>query len=726
MSFIHYDESNKVFTIQTKASTYQLCVGPCNYLCHLYYGKKIERTAILDNIQLIDRGFSGNPYEAELDRRISPDTLPLEYPCYGLGDFRSAALQVCNADGSRACVLKYVSHKISAGKPKLEGLPAIYGDEAETLEILLEDPVTHIQVTLLYSVMYEFDAIARAAIIKNVSDKTVYLEKALSATIELYDDQHEMFVFHGKHCQERHLQRVPLHHGRIVLDSNRGTSSHQMNPCTVFCDPTTTETYGECFELQLVYSGNFSIEAEVDQINKTRVNIGINPVGFRWQLEAGAHFTTPEAVLSYSGNGFGQLTRNMHKLYRDHLCRGNFKNARRPILINNWEATYFNFNEEKLFNIAQEAQKLGIEMLVMDDGWFGKRENDDSGLGDWVVNEKKLKGGLAALTKRITDIGMKFGIWVELEMVSEDSDLYRAHPDWAIHIEGRQPIRSRYQLVLDMTRQDVRDYLFKSISDILNSGNIAYVKWDMNRHISDVWSAKLPAERMGEFLHRYVLGLYDLLEKILTAFPNILFEGCSGGGGRFDAGMLYYYVQSWLSDDTDAIERLKIQYGSSFLYPISSMGSHVSAVPNHQTGRLTPLSTRGIVAMAGTFGYELDISKMTDEEKATVKEQVAAFKQYYELIQRGDYYRLTNPYVDEVTSWLFVSEDKKEALLNAVQQHCEPNPRYMRVKLQGLDESKDYKIDGKVYSGSALMNYGFVLPIVNGDYQGFQYHITAV
>lgn len=730
---ILFHEKTRTFTLQTKDTTYQMQVGKYDYLLHLYYGKKVEDTSLSYLIQSIDRGFSGNPYEADKDgdRSFSLDTLPQEYSTFGVGDFRTSCLQVENEDGSQTIDLKYVSHKIYPNKYVLEGLPALWGDESsvESLEIELEDGVTGVNVTLLYSVIEAYDSITRAVKIKNQKQEYLYLNKALSMGMDFLENSYDFITFYGRHSMERMMERRSVTHGRITIDSVRGTSSHHENPFMILCDKNANEEYGACYGMALVYSGNFLGEVEVDQINQTRVNMGINATGFRYKLEKGETFVTPEVVLGFSGMGFTKLSQNYHHVYQKHLIRSKYVNQRRPILINNWEATYFDFDDKKLIEIAKEAKDMGIELFVMDDGWFGKRDNDHSGLGDWVVNTNKIKCGIKGLAEEINKIGMKFGIWIEPEMVNEDSDLCRKHPDWYLKAPNRKAAPSRSQYVLDLSREDVREYLFESIRKVLDTANIEYVKWDMNRNLTDVWSALLPNDRQGEVYHRYVLGLYSLLEKFITQYPDILFEGCSGGGGRFDAGMLYYMPQSWCSDNTDAIERIRIQYGTSFGYPISSIGSHVSESPNHQTGRETSLKTRGIVAMAGTFGYELDVTKMKQEDKELVKKQIEAFKKYYDIIQFGAYFRLSNPMENrKYAAWQFVTEDRKKSLLSVVLLHKESNEPFVRMKLKGLDEANFYQINGesRIYSGSALMNAGIVVPYIMGDNQSINFEIEAV
>lgn len=678
-----------------------------------------------------DVGFSGNPYEAGEDRTFSLDTLPQEFPSYGVGDYRNNCVGVCQADGTRAADFRYVSWEIREGAHKIPGLPCLFDEDetAETLVIFLEDAASSLKLELYYVVFADRDVIARSARITNGGKEAVRLEKMMSACLELPNGSWEAIHFHGRHAMERRLERLPLMHGTMEVGSRRGTSSHQHNPGVILCSPDATEEHGGCYGLSLIYSGSFSMEIEMDQMDSVRAVCGINPEFFEYRLEPGEAFDTPQLMMTYSGSGLGRMSANFHSIIRHNLCRGKYKFARRPVLINNWEATYFDFNEEKILSIARQASELGIEMLVLDDGWFGSRDSDNAGLGDWFVNTDKLKGGLADLVTGINGLGMKFGIWIEPEMVNEDSRLYREHPDWALTIPGRKPCRSRNQLVLDMSRSEVRDYVFDSIAAVLKSANVEYVKWDMNRSICDVYSAVLPKERQGEVYHRYVLGIYDLMERFTSSFPNILFEGCSGGGGRFDPAILYYSPQIWCSDDTDGIERLEIQYGTSFFYPISAVGSHVSAIPNHQTGRRTPLATRGVVAMAGSFGYEMDLNLLTEDEKEAVKAQVEDYKKYYDLIHNGDYYRLTSPQGDSgFTAWQFVSGDKTRTLLNLVITHVRANAPDLWFKLRGLDPEKRYRLEenGRIYSGSALMNAGISIPMIMGDYPAVQMVLTEV
>ena len=714
---------DKIFNLETKNTLYQMKVDRFGVLNHLWYGEKTD--CCMDYLlDYPDAGFSGNIYEAENERTYSLNTLPQEYSTSGVGDFRISAISVTHEDGSNALDLRVREYQIKKGKYEIPGLPAVYAkeDEAETLEITLKDTATEAEVILKYGVFEKEDVITRSVVVKNSGKTPIVINKVHSMCLDIPYGDWEWMHFYGRHTMERQAERVPVLHGISESSSSRGTSSHHQNPAVLLCEKDCTETNGHCIGAALMYSGGFQAQVEKDQLEQVRLVMGIHPDTFEWTLEAGEAFYTPEVILSCSTTGFAKLSQNFHHIIRNHVCRGTYQLSSRPVLINNWEATYFDFNEEKILNIARQASKLGIDMMVLDDGWFGKRDDDCSGLGDWFVNEKKLNGGLKALVEKINAMGMKFGLWFEPEMVSEDSDLYRNHPDWAIQIPGRKPMRSRYQLVLDMSNPEVVDYLYGVMSAILRENHIEYVKWDMNRSISDWYTATLSRGRQMEMPHRYVLGLYELLEKLTSEFPDVLFEGCSGGGGRFDAGMMYYCPQIWCSDDTDAHERTFIQYGTSFFYPTSTVGSHVSAVPNHQTGRITSIETRGVVAMAGRFGYELDLNQLSEEEKTVVAKQVTHYKEYQSLIYNGDYYRLANPFEDGMSAWSWISEDKKSILVQGVLFRAKPNVLRKTLRLMGLEAKKNYKIAGteEVYTGAALMSGGVLLQRAVGDDVSFE------
>lgn len=724
---IVYSKSDRTFTIQTKNTTYQMQVDPYGFLLHLYYGKKTDGSCMDYLLTYYDRGFSGNPFDAGDDRTYSMDALPQEYPSYGTGDYRSTALIIENADGSTACDLRYRSHRIFNGKYKIPGLPAVYADETEsqTLEIVMEDAVTGVEVTLQYGVLPDYDVITRSEKIVYRGEGKICIRKAQSACLDFVQGKYDLLTFYGRHAMERTMQREPVTHGSHVIGSVRGTSSHQYNPMMILADENTTDQYGNCYAMSFVYSGNFKGETLKDQFGQTRALMGLQDEMFSYPLAEGETFYTPEVLLTFSGSGMNLLSQNLHRCIRQHICRGKYKESVRPVLVNSWEASYFDFDGDTLYELAKEAKHAGIDMLVLDDGWFGKRDDDNSGLGDWFVNEKKLGGTLGDLIKKINDLGVKFGIWVEPEMISEDSDLYREHPDWALTIPGRNPVHARNQLVLDFSRKEVVDHIFDQICKVLDQGNIEYVKWDMNRSLMDVFSRG--TEDQGRVMYDYVLGLYDFLERIVTRYPDLLIEGCSGGGGRFDAGMMYYTPQIWCSDNTDALDRLQIQYGTSFGYPVSAVGSHVSAVPNHQTGRITSLHTRGVVAMAGTFGYELNLGKLSEEEKQEIRLQVEEYRKFAPLIQTGLYYRLSDPAREEYAAWAFVSEDQKEVLLNVVLQEIHGNMTVNYVKLQGLKCSAIYRDTetGKIYNGAALMEAGIPMPVEMGEFKAYQMHLAA-
>ena len=718
---IIYNPNKRIFTLHTKHSTYQMQVDSLGYLLHLYYGAKNNRSMEYV-LTYADRGFSGNPYAAGADRTYSLDALPQEFPTLGTGDYRNIALDIKNSRGIESTNLLYQKHEIRKGKYALPGLPAVWADEAEaqTLEIVLADENAGMEVHLLYGILEEADVITRSAVIRNIGTETVTIEKAAAACLDFVSGNYDVIRFYGKHAFERNVERTVLGHGTIAFGSRRGTSSHQYNPAVILTEQGTTEEAGNCYGMLMVYSGNFFCEAERDQYNQTRLLMGLNDELFSYPLAAGDTFTVPEVILSYSQNGLSALSQQYHNCIRNHVCRSKYVHMSRPVLINSWEAAYFDFTGETIVNLAKEAASLGIDMVVMDDGWFGKRDDDNSSLGDWYVNEKKLGGSLSELIRRVHEQGVKFGIWIEPEMVNEDSDLYRAHPDWAIQIPGRKPIRSRNQLLLDFSRKEVRDQVFEQICAVLDQGEIDYVKWDMNRSMADVYA--------GNLTYDYVLGVYDFMERLTSRYPDMLLEGCSGGGGRFDAGMLYYSPQIWCSDNTDAINRTRIQYGTSFFYPVSAMGAHVSAVPNHQTGRVTSFHTRGVTAMAGTFGYELNPALLSDEEKQQIREQIAAYKKYERLINEGTYWRLSDPIHDEIAAWMSVSKEQDRALVSVVRLMAEANQAAVYVRLRGLKPEAVYleEYSGKQYSGAALMHTGIVLPFFTHEYEAYQFSFVEL
>ncbi|MCL2107665.1 MAG: alpha-galactosidase [Oscillospiraceae bacterium] len=734
---VFFDPGQMIFKLDTPRSSYAMQVSPQGYLFHLYYGARVSDTE-LSHLLVHGGGasFSASPADAP---ELSLDTAPQECPGSGLSDYRAPMISVREENGALAACLKYVSHEIRKGKPALPGLPATYcngEDEADTLALTMRDERLDLTVTLYYSVFAKLDAITRWAVAQNNGAQTLTLESLQSACVDFPGMDFDMVTLRGAWMRERHIERHGLFHGTQSIQSRRGSSGHQLNPFAALCSKDATEENGEAYGFHLVYSGNFRIEAEVSQLSSTRVVLGVNPEGFAWRLCPGESFTAPEAVLAYSKEGLGGLSRTLHRLYRKNLCRGEWRDKRRPILINNWEATYFNFDADKLVAIAKQAKKAGIEMLVMDDGWFGKRDGDVSGLGDWVVNEKKLGCSLHALVERVKAEGLLFGIWFEPEMISPDSDLCRAHPDWCFHMPGRDKSLGRNQLVLNLTLPQVRENLLAQLTAVLESADISYVKWDFNRNLTEVFSSEYMGAQAGETAHRYVLGLYEILEALNRRFPRILFESCSGGGGRFDPGMLYYMPQTWCSDDTDAIERLKIQYGTSLCYPVMSMGAHVSAVPNHGTGRTAPLTFRGGVAMCGTFGYELDLTKVSEAELDTMEDMNESFLAWQPLITQGDFYRLASPFESggaaaDITAWMFVSEDRSEALLQVFRTSVLPNSRQPRIRLRGLDPGARYRLNedwSLTLHGDTLMNAGLPLPEVfgYGPYQSMDIYLKSV
>lgn len=717
---IRFNKENKLFNIESKNTSYVLRVLETGHIVHLYWGRKINS----NKIDYIIKKRQCGSFLADLDNidNLHLEAIPQEYPSYGNADLRSPAVQIKLSNGTTVTDFRYDSHKIFKGKKKLNGLPATYvenDNEAETLEITLKDELARLRVILSYTIFEEYNAIARSCKIINDSDEEVDILRVLSANVDFNNSEFDFIHLSGAWARERHIIRTPLRSGGQCVESRRGASSHAQNPFMALVSHNANEDYGDVYGFNLIYSGNFLANVEVDMHNNSRAQIGINPFDFTWNLEAREEFQTPEAVLVYSPNGLTGMSHIYHDLYRERLSRGIYKDKERPILINNWEATYFDFNNEKIKELANESSKLGIELFVLDDGWFGKRNSDESSLGDWFVNEEKIKGGLNLLASEINEMGMKFGLWFEPEMISPNSKLYEEHPDWCIHIEGRTRSQARNQLILDLSRKEVCDAVIKMLTNILKSAPISYVKWDMNRNMSEIGSPAWPAKKQKEVVHRYMLGLYRILENITSDFPNILYESCSGGGGRFDGGMLYYMPQAWTSDDTDAIERLKIQEGTSLVYPPSSMGSHVSAVPNHQVGRITPLNTRGVVAMAGSFGYELDITKMSNEEKEEVKAQVEFYKNIRAIVQYGDLYRLKSSSNSNEVAWMNLSKDKNKVVVSYVKKYGEANVLPRRLKLKALEENSLYKLNetGEVFGGDELMYIGLEIGELFNDYQ---------
>ena len=722
---IRIDHETGLITLHTLHTSYQMWADGQGVVHHLYYGPAIGGSDLRGLEFYSDCGFSPQPAGMDRQRDYSLDTLCQEYTGSGVGDYRIGCLRLAGPDGGRAADLRFVSAEAVPGKYALPGLPAACAEDGscETLRLKLRDAVHGLTVTLLYGVFAQADVITRAALLENEGSGPIRLDKAASACLDLPFGPWELIHFHGRHCMERQPERVPLSHNIQTLRSARGASSHQHNPFAILAAPHTTEEAGECLGAMLVWSGNFKIECEVSQMQSTRLVAGVSDDDFSWTLEPGGQFAAPEVLFCYSDQGLSELSARYHRFLQRHIIRSPWRDKPRPILINNWEATYMDFDAQRIWDIARQARDLGVEMLVLDDGWFGERSDDSSGLGDWQFNEKKLGCTFDQLIGRVREMGLLFGLWIEPEMVCSNTALYAAHPDWALSIPGRAPATGRSQLVLDMGRPDVVDYLYNLFHRLLAEHDIAYIKWDMNRNLTDVYSRALPPERQGEAAYRYMLGLYSLLDRLTRDFPQVLFEGCAGGGGRFDAGMLCYCPQIWCSDDTDAIHRIKIQYGTSFGYPPCAMGSHISASPNHQTGRSTLLSTRAVVAMAGTFGYELDLQKLTADEKEMVKAQIVRYKQLQPLLLEGRCERLTDAVTDTCfTAWQFTAPDRSRAAVSVVVIDPQANPWPIHIRLRGLDPQALYheSLTERVYTGAALCHAGLTLPIMQGDYPAVQ------
>ena len=726
---IQFDEKNRVFKLDTEHTSYVMAVVDNEgFLGHVYYGAKISDTDVAYLLRTDENPMV--PSKNNRDRSSFLDTFPMEYPGNGVGDYRESVIAVLDKNGHSAVQFFYRSHQIFDGKKKIPGLPASFAKETEcqTLEIVTEDPVLGLEAVLVYTVFAGSDVITRSVRVTNHEAETIALTKVMSASFDMDAEDYEMLTLHGSWARERQIEQRPVGYGKQSVSSVRGESSHQEHPFVALVSKDATEDQGKVYGVHFVYSGNFLAQVEKNQFDTLRVMMGIHPQDFCWELKQNETFYAPETVLVFSGNGLGGMTRNLHDFYRSHMIRSPYKNKKRPILINNWEATYFDFNTEKLIAIAKEAKKCGIEMLVMDDGWFGHRNDDNTSLGDWQVNEEKINGGLKHLVDEVNVIGLQFGIWFEPEMISPDSKLYEEHPDWAIALPDRTPCRSRNQFVLDLSRKEVRDYVYEAVASVLRSANIAYVKWDMNRQLTDLGSSFLDEQHQGELMHRYVLGVYELQERLMTEFPDLLLENCSGGGARFDPGMLYYSPQIWCSDDTDAIERLKIQEGTALIYPLSTMGAHVSDCPNHTVGRVTPFATRGNVALAGTFGYELDITKIPEEDRKLIPEQTAMYHKYNDLVREGDYYRIASYAKNhEYDCYEVVSKDKKEALVTFVQVLNRPNYHSRRICLKGLQPDRNYQIEGDkgVYHGDTLMHAGINIPNMWGDFQSGVIQVKA-
>ncbi len=704
---IKFDKENNIFYLNTKTTTYAMGIFENEVLLHLYWGKRLKNPFNTNIILQMKR----RPLSARDYGEYSTNDFPLEYSTFGSVDMRLPAFDAAYSDGSRITRLVYADHIITNGKPALQGLPATYceeNDNVQTLTIRLHDNLKDIDVYLYYTVFEDFNVITRSVRIVNNGER-LELKAAMSVTVDFFGfGGGELLHLDGHWCRERHITRREIVHGNQNIESRFGVSSAIHNPFMAICSKGADEKQGDVYGFSLVYSGSFTAGVELGGYNCARAYMGINPFGFNYVLETGEEFQTPEAVLVYSANGLGEMSRNYHKLYRTRLCRGKYRDTDRFVLINNWEATYFDFSEEKLVDIAKKAAEIGVDTLVLDDGWFGARNNDRAGLGDWYENPDRLPNGLNSLAKKINALGMRFGLWFEPEMVNPDSALYRNHPDWVLHTKGRVSYETRYQLTLDLSRKDVCDYVIESVSTVLKKANIEYVKWDMNRYMTEAGSALLPNDRQGEVMHRYMLGLYYVLEEITSRFPNILFESCASGGGRFDPGMLYYMPQTWTSDDSDAVERLMIQYGTSIVYPYSTMGAHVSACPNHQVGRTTPFKMRCNVAMPGQFGFELDLNKCTDQELEVAKQSIKDYRELQGVFHKGTCYRLKSPFETNISAIEFVSEDEETVIVCVDSKKATPNAPDEFIRLDGLDSASLYILDGEIYGGDYLMNKGLL------------------
>ena len=701
---------NNLFHLKTRDTSYVIGIFE-GKLLNLYWGKAIECVPALEDMLAVDytRTFSSTDIMWN-GKKMSSNDLTMEYSEYGRGDFRTPAFYGVDGEFTTASDLKFDSYEGIDGKYKVEGMPSVYaeeGDKVSTLKIHLLDAYSGLKVSLLYGVYEDFNVITRAVVFENTADKPYRLNKALSMTVDFDSKEFDFIHLSGVWARERKPQRTYVKSGTMQVESIRGTSSHIHNPFIALVSPETNEEYGEAYGFNLVYSGNFVAGVQKEDYDITRAFMGINPIGFSWVLEKGETFSTPEAVLVYSNNGLGEMSRKFHKLYRTRLCRGVYRDIKRPVLINNWEATYFDFNEEKILDITKSAAELGVELMVLDDGWFGKRDQDDCSLGDWTPDIRKLPNGVKGLAEKVNNEGLKFGLWFEPEMVSPDSNLYREHPDWCLHQGGRDRTLGRSQLVLDLSRPEVCDYVKGFMSEILSTVNISYIKWDMNRYITEFGSPAFSGEKQGEIAHRYMLGLYDIMEYLTANFPNVLFEGCSGGGGRFDPGILYYMPQIWTSDDSDGLERIDIQYGTSLCYPYSAMGAHVSAVPNHQVFRTTPIKFRGDVAICGQLGYELNLGILSDKEKEAVKEQIKTYHKLADVFHNGDLYRIITPENSDVAVNQFISEDENTVIVCVYVMRGRPNNAYKYAKLKGLDLAAIYTDEnGKEYSGEFLSQFG--------------------
>lgn len=722
---ITFNESNKTFYLNGKDYSYVFYINKMGYPTHLHFGAPVPCEDMFFSQSVGARSQIATPAGIDAPELSYNNTLP-EISFFGTSDYREPTFLVENKRGDRLCDLEYIGHDIVSVKPAISGMPSL--DGGETLILHLKDRFGEMKADLYYTVYGDASVLTRRIVYINGGNTSVRLHRAYSFTLGFGGIDYDVTTFPGNWMAERTPERTAMKYGVISADSKRYSSSSTQNPFMMITSKDATESQGEAYGISLVYSSSFVLKAEGTSNGDSIVTGGINDFDFSWKLDAGESFETPEAVLAYSADGIGGMSRALHDAFREHLINKRFVKQPRPIVINNWEATYFNFDNEKLCAIVDAVEGTGIDTLVLDDGWFGERKNDYYALGDWYVNENKLVGGIDVIIDHTHKKGMKFGLWFEPEMINENSDLYRAHPDYAIGVPERPRSYSRHQYCLDLTRKEVRDCVVEMINKMLREHKIDYVKWDYNRNVTDAFSVELEPERQSEFAHRYALGVYDICERIVNGNPNVFFEGCAGGGGRFDPAMLYYFPQIWTSDCSDADTRTRIQYGTSIMYPLSSMSCHVSAVPNHQTGRVTPIATRADIAHLGATGYELDTTKFTDEDKQTVKAQVDEYTAMQDIILEGDLYRLESPYVSNYFSEIVVTKDKTRAVLCLYRRESLANGDTKRIRLQGLDKNKTYRIEklNIVASGATLMNVGIAANYRLEDYTSNMYMITEV
>ena len=714
------------FQLNTKNTSYVMH-NENGLLCHTYYGKRLPD---VDHGYMVKR----NAYNSDIQSNISEnvptlDNALLEYPAFGEGGIVSPSIEVLNADGTNFVDLRVVDYIVHNDKPQIEGLPASYmedRDNVKTLEIKTKDNVSGVEASLFYAVFYDYDVITRWVKITNNGQDEITLLKALSGNIAFDNKNYDVISNFGTWARERQIERAPLLHTGAVVESNCGSSSHYANPFMIMAEHNATEDSGEAVGIALAYSGNHKMSANLSKYNVVNLSGGISPDNFRWNLNKGESFSTPELVISFSDKGLNGLSQNFHSLIKNRVCRGVYRDKKRPVLLNLWEACYFNFTDETIKKAADSAADLGVELLVIDDGWFGKRNNDRCSLGDWYVNEDKIKCGLDELCKYVNSKGLMLGIWFEPEMISPDSDLFKKHPEWVMQIDGRKPTETRWQLMLDLTNPEVQDFVYDSIANVLKNTNIEYIKWDYNRTMAHIGSTYLKSGQMGEYYHRYILGLYNVLERLTKDFPKVLFEGCASGGGRFDMGMLYYTPQIWTSDDTDAVERAEIQYGTSLIYPMSCQSAHVSVCPNHQTGRTTSMAARHIFALTGSFGYELAPEKIADNDREYIKEFIKFYNNNFDIFQNGKYYRLSNPNTDDFAVFQYTYEGR--VIVGAMQMSNHAINLQNTVRLKGLEPNGIYldRTTGEKYYGSQLMQFGLPLNVCIGknDYCAFMWDLS--